>query len=88
MKKNSIPLYIGVICSLIAIWFVNDYLLVAQCVDDGGSFEYSKAECLLQNGEVKVSKLSKYVIAVYFLMGILISLFISFSVRKIFKIEQ
>jgi len=88
MKKNSIPLFIGVICSLIAIWFVNDYLLVAQCVDNGGSFEYSKAECLLPNGEVKVSELGKYVMAIYFFMGLLISLFVSFSIRKIFKIEQ
>lgn len=88
MKKNSIPLYIGVISSLIAIWLVNDYFLVDQCLDNGGSFNYRKAECLLENGEVKVSELGNYFMAVYFFMGVLISLIVSFSIRKIFKIEQ
>lgn len=88
MKKNSIPLYIGVISSLIAIWLVNDYFLVDQCLDNGGSFNYRKAECLLEDGEVKVSELGKFFMAVYFFMGVLISLIVSFSIRKIFKIEQ
>ena len=88
MKKNSIPLYIGVICSLIAIWFMNDYLLVGQCLDNGGSFDYSKGECLLENGEIRASDLGSYIMAIYFFMGIIISLLVSFSIRKIFKIEQ
>jgi hypothetical protein len=88
MKKNSIPLFIGVLVSFIAIWLVNDYLLVDQCLDNGGSFNYSKGLCLLANGEIKTSALGKYLIAIYFFMGILISLFVSFSIRKIFKIAQ
>ena len=88
MKKKSIPLFVGVIVSFIAIWLVNDFLLVKQCLDNGGSFDYSKGECLFDNGEVKVSELGKYLFAIYFFMGILISLFVSFTVRKIFKIEQ
>ncbi|MFB0980079.1 MAG: hypothetical protein QMC62_04075 [Alteromonadaceae bacterium] len=88
MKKNSIPLFIGVIVSFIAIWFVNDLLLVEQCLDNSGSFNYSKGECLLQNGDIKVSDLGNYLIAIYFFMGILISLMVSFSLRKIFKIAQ
>jgi hypothetical protein len=88
MKKNSIPLFIGVIVSFIAIWFVNDLLLVQQCVDNNGSFNYSKGECLLPNGDVKPSTLGNYLIAIYFFMGILISLSVSFSLRKIFKIDQ
>lgn len=88
MKKNSIPLFIGVIFSFIAIWLVNDYLLVNQCLESGGSFDYSKAECLLENGEIKASELGTYIVAVYFFMGLLISLLVSFSIRKIFNIEQ
>lgn len=88
MKKNSIPLFIGVIFSFIAIWLVNDYLLVNQCLENGGSFDYSKAECLLENGEIKSSELGTYIMAVYFFMGLLISLLVSFSIRKIFNIEQ
>jgi hypothetical protein len=88
MKKNSIPLFIGVICSFIAIWLVNDFFLVDKCLDNGGSFDYSKAECLLENGDVKTSPLEAYAMAIYFFMGILISLLVSFSIRKIFNIEQ
>ena len=88
MKKNSIPLFIGVIVSFIAIWFVNDLLLVEQCLDSNGSFNYNKGECLLPNGGVKTPVLGNYLIAIYFFMGILISLSVSFFIRKIFKIEQ
>ena len=88
MRKNSIPLFIGVIISLIAIWLVNDYLLVDQCRDSGGSFDYSTAECLLQNGDVKASELGPYIMAIYFFMGLFISLFVSFSIRKTFNIAQ
>jgi hypothetical protein len=88
MKKNSIPLFIGVIVSFIAIWFVNDLLLVEQCINNNGNFNYNKGECLLPNGEAKTSELGNYLIAIYFFMGILISLSVSFSIRKIFKIEQ
>ena len=88
MKKNSIPLFIGVIISFIAIWLVNDFLLVDKCLDNGGSFNYSKSECLLENGDVKASDLGQYLIAIYFFMGILIALSVSLSIRKIFNIEQ
>jgi hypothetical protein len=88
MKKNSIPLFIGVIVSFIVIWLINDYFLVDKCLDNGGSFDYSTAECLLENGDVKVSELGKYFMAVYFFIGLLVSLFVSFSVRKLFNIEQ
>lgn len=88
MNKNSIPLFIGVIFSLIAIWLVNDYLLVDPCLDNGGSFDYSKAECLLEHGEVKVSDLGTYILVVYFFMALFIALLVSFSIRKIFNIEQ
>lgn len=88
MKKNSLPLFIGVICSLVAIWLVNDYLLVGQCTENGGSFDYSKAMCLLENGEEKVLELEKYFVVMYFFMGLLISLFVSLLVRKVFNIEQ
>jgi hypothetical protein len=88
MKKNSIPLFIGVIVSFIAIWFVNDLLLVEKCIESKGSFNYNKGECLLENGDVKVSALGNYIIALYFFMGMLISLSVSFFIRKVFKIEQ
>jgi hypothetical protein len=88
MNKNSIPLYIGVIVSLIAIWLVNDYALIDQCQSHGGRINYHKAECLLENGDVRILELETYFMALYFFMGILISLFVSFSLRRIFNIKQ
>ena len=88
MNKTFIPLFAGVICSFIAIWFVNDYFLVDQCTENGGRFDYSKAECLLENGDVITTELGKYFIAVYFFMGLIISVLVSFSIRKIFNIKQ
>jgi len=88
MNKNSIPLFIGVISSFIAIWFVNDYFLVNQCTENGGSFDYSKAECLLENGDVITTELGKYFIAAYFFMGLIISVLVSFFIRKVFNIKQ
>jgi hypothetical protein len=88
MKKNSIPLFIGVIISFITIWFVNDFLLVDKCLDSGGSFNYSKGECLLENGDTETSDLVKYLITIYFFIAILIALSVSFFIRKIFKIKQ
>jgi hypothetical protein len=88
MKKNSVPQFIGVIISFIAIWLVNDFLLVDKCLDNGGSFNYSAGECLLENGNVQASPLGKYLIAIYFFMGLLIALSVSLCIRKIFKIAQ
>ncbi len=88
MNKNSAPLFIGVFFSFIAIWLLNDYLLVDKCLENGGTFNYNKAECLLDNGEIKVSELGNYMMAVYFFMGISISLIVSFAIRKVFNIAQ
>jgi hypothetical protein len=88
MNKNSVPLYIGVTVSLIAIWLVNDYVLIDQCQSYGGRIDYHNAECVLKNGEIKTLALENYFMALYFFMGILISLFVSFSIRRIFNIKQ
>jgi hypothetical protein len=88
MKKNSIPQFIGVIISFVAIWLVNDFFLVDQCLDNGGSFNYSKGECVLVNGEIQASDLGKYLIAIYFFMGLLIALSVSILIQKVCKTEQ
>jgi hypothetical protein len=88
MKKNSIPQFVGVIVSFLAIWIVNDFVLVDQCLDNGGSFNYSAGECLLENGDVESSPLGKYLIAIYFFMGFLIALAVSLCIRKFFKMDS
>lgn len=88
MKRNVIPLFVGVIVSIIAIWLVNDAVLVNTCLDSGGDFDYRSGKCLLENGATQASDLGKAMIIIYFFMGLLIALFTSFFIRKIFKIEQ
>lgn len=86
MRRNAIPPFVGVIISFIAIWLVNDFVLVDKCLANGGSFLYHSGECLLSSGETTASPLGKYLIALYFFMGLIIALFTSAVVRKVFKI--
>jgi hypothetical protein len=86
MRRNTIPPFVGVIVSFIAIWLVNDFVMVDKCLANNGSFLYESGECLLASGETIASPLGKYLIALYFFMGLIIALFTSVVVRKIFKI--
>ena len=85
MKKNSIPQFVGVITSFIAIWLVNDVFMVGNCLDIAGTFNYRTGECLLVNGDVQTSPFGKSLILIYFFMGLLIALAVSFLVRKVFN---
>ena len=88
MRKNIIPPFVGVIVSFVAIWLVNDLFLVDTCIDQGGRFNYSTGQCVLANNDIHESALGEYLIAVYFFMGLLVALFVSFSLRKLFNIDQ
>lgn len=88
MKKNSLAQFAGVIVSFIIIWLVNDFLLVDKCLDLGGTFNYSSGDCLLASGDIHTSKLNEYLMAIYFIGGILVALFTAHLIRKIFKIDR
>jgi hypothetical protein len=88
MKKKSLPLFIGVFISFVFIWFISQFLVVEPCVEKGGTFNYSKGECLLANGDVFVSEIADYLMVLYFVVGIVTAISVSLLIRKVFKIEQ
>lgn len=88
MKKSSLPQFIGVITSLLVIWLINDLTLVDDCINQGGSFDYQTGKCLLGNGEVYTTSYSKYLIALYFFIGLIVALLVTKVTRKLTNISQ
>jgi len=88
MNKNSIPLFIGVITSLVIILLINKFTVVDDCLDNGGSFDYQTGQCLLASGELHVANFTNYLVALYFVIGITIAFIVSKLIKKFFKIEE
>jgi hypothetical protein len=88
MNRNSIPTFIGVFTSLLVIWALHKFLVVDDCLDHGGSFQYDFGKCLLENGQVYDSNLATLVIILYFAVGFIVSIMVSNLIRKLFKIKQ
>jgi len=88
MKRTSLPTLIGVFTSLFAIWGLHTFLVVDDCVAQGGTFDYYTANCLLANGQFYDSGIEKYAIALYFVVGFGVSFTVSNLIRKLFKIER
>ncbi len=87
MNRNSIPTLIGVFTSLLAIWVLHKFLVVDDCLDHGGSFQYNSGKCLLENGQVYDSNLATMAILLYFAVGFIVSILVSSLIRKLFKIK-
>lgn len=88
MNKNSIPLFIGVITSLVVILLINKFTVVDDCLDNGGSFDYQTGQCLLANGEIHVANFTNYLVALYFIVGISIAFIVSRLIKKLFKTKD
>ncbi len=88
MNRNSIPTLIGVFTSLLAIWALHKFLIVDDCLDHSGSFQYNSGKCLLENGQVYESNLATLAILLYFAVGFIVSILVSSLIRKLFKIKQ
>lgn len=88
MNKNSIPLFIGVITSLVVILLINKFTVIDDCLDNGGSFDYQTGQCLLANGEVHVANFTNYLVALYFVIGISMAFIVSKLIKKLFKIKE
>ena len=88
MNRNSIPTLIGVFASLLAIWALHKFLIVDDCLDHSGSFQYNSGKCLLENGQVYESNLATLAILLYFAVGFIVSILVSSLIRKLFKIKQ
>jgi len=87
MNRTSIPTLIGVFTSLLAIWALHTFIVVDDCLEQGGNYEYSKGICLLENGQVHESALVTIVVVLYFVVGFGVSLLVSSIIRKVFKIN-
>ncbi|WP_286266940.1 hypothetical protein [Thalassotalea atypica] len=82
MNKNSISQFIGVIVSIIVILVLNKFTIVDNCLDHGGQFNYQTGKCILANSEIYTAEYTNYLIALYFLMGILVAYVTSKFIRK------
>ena len=88
MNSTSIPTLIGVFTSLLVIWALHSFLVIDDCLDHGGVFQYNSGRCLLENGQVYESNLASMVIVLYFVVGFVVSLLVAGIIRKVFKIKQ
>ncbi|PKI15965.1 hypothetical protein [Colwellia sp. 12G3] len=88
MNRTLFPTLIGVFTSLFAIWSLHTFLMVDDCLDQGGSFDYATAKCLLENGQVYESNLATMALVLYFVVGFGVSFIVSSVIRKFFKIKQ
>jgi hypothetical protein len=88
MNRTSIPTLVGVFTSLLVIWALHTYIVVDDCLDNGGSFQYNTGKCLLENGQLYDSTLENMVVALYCVVGFVVSLLVSSLIRKFFNIKQ
>ncbi|MFQ3209216.1 MAG: putative membrane protein [Colwellia sp.] len=88
MERTLFPTLIGVFTSLLAIWSLHTFLVVDDCLDQGGSFDYATAKCLLENGQVYDSNIATVVLVLYFVVGFSVSFIVSSVIRKFFKIKK
>jgi hypothetical protein len=88
MKRTLFPTLIGVFSSLFAIWSLHTFLMVDDCLDQGGSFDYATAKCLLENGQVYESNLATIALVLYFVVGFGVSFIVSSVIRKLFKFNK
>ncbi len=88
MNRTLIPTLIGVFTSLLAIWALHSFLIIDDCLDHGGSFQYNSGQCLLENGQVHESAFATIAILLYFIVGFVVSLLVAKLIRKVFKLKQ
>jgi len=87
MKRNSIPTFIGVFTSLLVIWAIHSFLVIDDCLDHGGAYQYDSGKCLLENGQLVDSNFATIAIVLYFFIGFIVSLLVSGIIRKVFKFK-
>ena len=88
MKRTLFPTLIGVFTSLLAIWSLHTFLMVDDCLDQSGSFDYSTGKCLLENGQVYASSIETMALVLYFVVGFGVSFIVSTGIRKLFKMNR
>lgn len=87
MNRTLIPTLVGVFTSLFAIWALHTFLIVDECLDNGGSFDYATAKCLLEGGQIYDSELATIAVVLYFVVGFIVAFVVSTCIRKVFNIK-
>jgi hypothetical protein len=85
MNRTLLPTLVGVLTSLFVIWLLHTFLVVDDCLENGGAFDYSSAKCLLESGEVYASGIENVALALYFFVGFGVSFLVSTLIRKLLK---
>ena len=88
MNRTLLPTLIGVFSSLLAIWALHSFLVVDDCLDHGGSFQYDTGKCVLENGEVYTAYSTSMLLVLFFVVGFIVSLLVASIVRKAFNIKR
>jgi hypothetical protein len=85
MYRNLIPPFIGVFTSFFALWQLHKFMLVDNCLDHGGSYQYTSGKCLIETGNFLVFNLTAPLLIFYFIIGLIVSLIVAGLARKLFR---
>jgi hypothetical protein len=88
MNRTSIPTLLGVFSSLFAIWALHIFLVVDECLDNGGTFNNDIGKCVMGNGEYYEPSLATFALVLYFVVGFVVAFVVSTFIRKLFNIER
>jgi hypothetical protein len=81
MNRTLIPTLAGVFSSLLCIWLLHSFLIVDDCLDNGGSFDYKTSQCLLENGQLYENTFTSIALIVYVVVGFVVSLTVAKFLR-------
>jgi hypothetical protein len=56
-------------------------LIVDDCLDNGGSFDYKTSQCLLENGQLYENTFTSIALIVYVVVGFVVSLTVAKFLR-------
>jgi hypothetical protein len=84
MNRTLIPTLAGVFSSLLCIWLLHSFLIVDDCLDNGGSFDYKTSQCLLENGQLYENTFTSIALIVYVVVGFIGSLTVAKFLRALF----
>jgi uncharacterized membrane protein len=83
MNRTLIPTLAGVFSSLLCIWLLHSFLIVDDCLDNGGSFDYKTSQCLLENGQLYENTFTSIALIVYVVVGFVVSLTVAKFLRAL-----
>ncbi|MFY8328597.1 hypothetical protein [Pseudoalteromonas sp. ZZD1] len=85
MKNNLLPSLVGVIVSLIAVWWLHGFLLVDRCLDSGGAIDHKTNLCMGEKNQIIELATSSGTLAIYCIAIMIVSLVSGSLIRKLLK---